>query len=147
MFDQAKPNIENITTLVEVLRTTDLPQARGYLNVVTSACECTDALGAKVGMCCLGIACEQVPGIAKEIVQRDCLFCGADIEVMAYGSGVSETAILPPEAQDFYGFDSNAPLVYYKGSEESAVTLNDSYRKPFTVIGDAFASMYLGEDV
>lgn len=144
MSDLVTPNVENIKMLVGVLRTTDLPQTQGYLNVVSTECECSDRT--PVGMCCLGVACEQVPGLAKKIVQRKCSFCEASLAVVSYGADVEQVGVLPVEAQDFYEFFS-IPQVWYKGRDEDVTTLNDKYGVPFKEIGDAFARTYLGENV
>jgi hypothetical protein len=137
---------QRVAEFVEVLRTTDKPQTTGYLNVTESACTCGHQ---PVGMCCLGIATDRVPDITKESRGSQCSQCGGLFTYVVYGGDERRDGsygCLPPVALEFYGFVHDLPAVKAEdGRETGAHVLNDNYRKPFKVIGDAFARQYLDE--
>lgn len=139
MNDEQKQNLRDF---VEELRTTDKPQTTGYLNVTESACTCGHQ---PVGMCCLGIATDRVPDIARVARKSQCPQCDGLFTYMSYGAELNY-GCLPNEAEKFYGFTSDLPWVKLQsGKECGAHYMNDHQKAPFKVIGDAFARQYLDE--
>lgn len=134
---------QRVAEFVAELRTTDKPQTTGYLNIIESACTC----GHKpVGMCCLGVATERVPGIVKVTQGEVCSRCDQPFRYVEYGDD-AHYGRLPAEAEEFYGFDDSLPIVRdHVGAVCRAHVMNDTWEKPFKVIGDAFARQYLDED-
>ncbi len=128
---------QNMAAFVRVLRTTDLPQTEAYLNIV-EGCGCP---WMRQGMCCLGVACEQVPDLSKRTEQGMCSSCARPFTYMVYGK--SSVAGLPEEAKEFFGLTEEFPTVIHAGRSKRAHQLNDNLRLPFKVIGDAFDRAYL----
>lgn len=127
-----KQIMANRVAWVERLRTTTEPQTSGVLRRIgqpSDTCE-------PVGYCCLGIACEMVPGIEK--------IKDAGERVLLYDSSEGS---LPDRAQDWLGVVDDDPFVdltFYPrdGSYDQRMTcagLNDNWQLTFPQIGDVIA--------
>jgi len=100
--------------------------------------------------CCLGVACEVAIANGLNILVTD---PGNTSRAVAYNG---ETAYLPEEVRDWYGFEYVDPALYidfviHPGEdptehESSATKANDKYHKTFAQIAAAFRRTYLQEE-
>lgn len=136
-------NKENMAAFVQELRTTQTPQTRGYLNVVRTTCA-----HSTVGRCCLGVACDMVPNLAKKQITVWCPSCSMDMEIMVYGKEEAD-AVLPEEAMEWLGVSVTVPTITapeWEGGHGIGATFgNDTLEMTFAELGDGFAQEYLDQ--
>lgn len=121
-------NQERLALGTAALRSGDYPQATGCLR-------------GPEGYCCLGVLTEVAIANGLKLHTRE-----NDAGVWSYGVDAEdrfhESGVLLNQVRDWYGFDHTNPVITFGGETHSAVTANDSARKDFNWIADAFDATY-----
>lgn len=130
---------ERVQLLVDAL------ESGGYEQTNAKLCK---IIGGERTFCCLGVACEVAIANGVNISVTD---PGSTSHAIAYNG---ETAYLPEEVRDWYGFEYVDPQldIVIDPDEDptehlsSATKANDKYHKTFGQIAAAFRRTYLQEE-
>jgi len=123
-------NKERVKKLVDALRSGEIKQTRGALNV-------------EGRMCCLGVACEVFRRETGQGEWKNSMGCNG------FGIGTTEynTFLLPPSVREWFGFTGSNPEIYGGETTEyldqSAAYFNDSLQESFDSIATRFEKRYL----
>lgn len=129
------PNKERIRLFVNALRSGKYRQGRGKLAEYKPEEK-------RVRYCCLGVACEVAKANGLELRRER-----VDFEYgYAHDQKGLDTSLLPRSVRDWFGFDSENPLLVTSPRDYYAVDCNDELRWPFQKIADAFENKYLKDD-
>lgn len=122
-------NLDRLKLGMDALRSGKYPQGVGYLE---------DAEGRN---CCLGVLTRVAVANGLEISVDERRSPGACVRFE------DETAYLPFQVADWYGFDNadgiDPTVIDSEGNQATATYLNDSVKASFAEIADAFERRYM----